>query len=109
MWATPLATPQRLRLFWPCLRSLRRGPRRLLPGREERFVSEQGSSRDFDDFARRLIRRKARQLVGRAGLRFQDVPDIEHEIAVRLLQGLRWFDPNRAPRDPFVTHLVSNA
>jgi DNA-directed RNA polymerase specialized sigma24 family protein len=72
-------------------------------------VSDQGGPRDFNDFARRLIKRKARQLVGWAGLRLQDVPDIEQEIAARLLRGLRQFDPDRAPRDAFVRHLVDNA
>jgi RNA polymerase sigma-70 factor (ECF subfamily) len=60
-----------------------------------------------DSFTRYLIRRKARQLVGRAGFTTQDLEDLEQELATRLIKFLRAFDPSKAHRNAFTTMVVN--
>jgi RNA polymerase sigma-70 factor (ECF subfamily) len=43
---------------------------------------------DIDPFASDLIRRKSRQLIGRTGLRPQDLADVRQELTLRLLPRL---------------------
>lgn len=59
-----------------------------------------------DRYLRGIIRRKVRQLIGRAGFTRQDREDLEQEIFARVLQGLRKFDPAKAHRNKFVTAIV---
>lgn len=61
---------------------------------------------ELDDFARRHIHYKAKQLIGREGFTRSDVEDLEQELAVDLLGRLRRFDPNRASRETFTVHVV---
>ncbi len=63
----------------------------------------------LDCFARSLIRRKVRLLVGRAGFTDQDREDLEQELILRLLQSLHLFDPNQAHRNVFVTTVIERA
>jgi len=60
------------------------------------------------DYAEKLIRRKARRLVGVAGLTVSDVPDLEQDMKVDLLKRLSKYDAKRAPRNAFITRLVNN-
>lgn len=60
----------------------------------------------IDSFAWVVIRRKARQLVGRAGFTAQDREDIEQDLALRLLESLRSYDPAQGHRNAFVTAVV---
>lgn len=60
----------------------------------------------IDRFTRGIIRRKVRQLVGRAGFTNQDREDLEHELFVRVLQSLPSFDPAQAHRNKFITAVV---
>ena len=64
------------------------------------------SPKQLDAFAARLIRRKARQLVGRAGFTRSDRDDIEQELALKLLKQLSAFDPGEAHWHVFVTTVV---
>ena len=57
----------------------------------------------------RAIRRKARQLVGRAGFRPGDREDIEQELALRLWQGLRNFNPEAGSPGAFAATVLSRA
>lgn len=57
-------------------------------------------------FAARLIRRKAKQLVGRAGFTQADRPDLEQEMTLRVWQALPKFDPAKAHWNAFVTTIV---
>jgi RNA polymerase sigma-70 factor (ECF subfamily) len=69
-----------------------------------------GSNRydGLDDYAVKLIRHKARQLVGRAGLVEADRPDLEQELALDLLRRLPRFDAARAGRNTFIARIVEH-
>ena len=56
-----------------------------------------------------IVKKKVRQIIGRAGFTRQDQADLEQELLTRLLQGLRSFDPNVAHRKSFVTAIVERA
>ena len=62
-----------------------------------------------DNYAVKLIRRKARQLIGRAGFFEADVDDLEQALVMDLLRRLRHFDPGRATHDTFVARVVDHA
>jgi RNA polymerase sigma-70 factor (ECF subfamily) len=70
-------------------------------GRENRYP-------ELDDFAVRLIRRKARQLAGRVGFLQADRQDLEQEMAVDLLLRLPHYDPGLAKRETFITRLIDH-
>ncbi len=53
-----------------------------------------------------IIKKKVRQIVGRAGFTKQDRQDLEQELLARLVQSLKSFDPNQAHRKSFVTAVV---
>lgn len=61
------------------------------------------------DFEFGIIKRKARQLVGRAGFKKQDLEYLEQELWVRLLQGLESFDPQIGHQKSFVTAVVERS
>jgi len=61
---------------------------------------------EIGDYAAKLIRCKARQLVGKAGLTWNDVEDLEQELILHLLERLPKFDPEVAARTTFVAHVV---
>jgi RNA polymerase sigma-70 factor (ECF subfamily) len=61
-----------------------------------------------DPYAAWLIRRKAKQLVGRAGFTASDRPDIEQELHLDLLRRLPKLDESRAKRTTFIRHVVEN-
>lgn len=60
----------------------------------------------IDRFTRGIVRRKVKQLIGRAGFKKQDREDLEHDLFVRVLQSLRSFDPDKAHRNRYVTAVV---
>jgi DNA-directed RNA polymerase specialized sigma24 family protein len=60
----------------------------------------------LDRFTWGIIRRKARQMVGHAGIKKQDRDDVVQELMLRLLQSLRLFDAAQADRKSFVTAVV---
>lgn len=53
-----------------------------------------------------IVKRKVRQIIGRAGFHQQDRQDLEQELLTRLLHSLKSFDPNQAHRKAFVTAVV---
>jgi RNA polymerase sigma-70 factor, ECF subfamily len=59
--------------------------------------------------ARQRIRRKARQLIGKAGLKPADREDLEQELALRLWRGLKDFDPSLGHSAAFVTTVLDRA
>ncbi len=59
-----------------------------------------------DDYAVRIIKHKARQLVGRYGLTFSDREDLEQELMVDLLQRMRHFNPAKAKKTTFIARIV---
>jgi RNA polymerase sigma-70 factor (ECF subfamily) len=60
----------------------------------------------IDTYAARLIRIKARQLVGKAGFTEGDRPDLEQELMIDLLQRMRHFNPAKAKKTTFMTRIV---
>lgn len=59
-----------------------------------------------DRFTRGIIRRKVKQLIGRAGFTRQDREDLEQELLARVLQSLPRFNPAQAHRNKFITTVV---
>lgn len=59
-----------------------------------------------DRFTRGIIRRKVKQLIGRAGFTRQDHEDLEQDLFVRVLQSLPRFNPDVAHRNKFITTVV---
>ncbi len=60
----------------------------------------------IDRFIRDLVRRKARQLVGKAGFTRSDREDIEQELYLKLLKAARLFDPTQAHWHSFATAVI---
>jgi RNA polymerase sigma-70 factor (ECF subfamily) len=56
-----------------------------------------------------VVRIKSAQLVGKYGFTVCDQPDIEQELLVDLIVGLRRFDPARAKRETFITAIVQRS
>jgi RNA polymerase sigma-70 factor (ECF subfamily) len=59
-----------------------------------------------NDYAVRIIKHKARQLVGRYGLTFFDREDLEQELMIDLLQRMRHFNPAKAKKTTFMARIV---
>ena len=60
----------------------------------------------FDDYAAKLIRYKARQLVGKAGITADDCQDVEQDLTLHLLQQRHKFDPMRSGFHTYVSRIV---
>jgi len=58
--------------------------------------------------ARKLIRCKARRLVGCYGFTVSDVQDIEQDLALDLLRRLPKYDPSRARISTYISRLVEH-
>ncbi len=61
-----------------------------------------------DEYAVRLIKYKARQLVGRVGFTESDREDLEQDMMLDLLRRLPKYDPRRAQRNTFITRVVEH-
>jgi RNA polymerase sigma-70 factor (ECF subfamily) len=61
---------------------------------------------DIDDYAVRIIKHKARQLIGRYGLTIFDREDLEQELMIDLLQRMRHFNPAKAKKSTFMARIV---
>jgi len=72
-----------------------------------RTASEASDGRAvIDGFIRDSVRRKARQLVGKAGFTRSDRKDIEQELYLKLLKAARSFDPAQAHWRSFATAVI---
>lgn len=60
-------------------------------------------------YAWQSARFRARRLVGRAGWTDADRGDLEAEILLRVVGGLRRYDPSRGPVEPLVASIVKAA
>jgi RNA polymerase sigma-70 factor (ECF subfamily) len=56
-----------------------------------------------------MIAAKAKRLVGQYGLRPQDRRDIEQDLAVRIVDRLRTYDPARGTLETFVAMVIEQA
>jgi RNA polymerase sigma-70 factor (ECF subfamily) len=62
----------------------------------------------LDEIAAKLIRRKARQLVGRKGLVEEDVHDLEQELALQVWRSQQRYDPARSTPETFTSRVLAN-
>ena len=76
------------------------------PSASSSTSSTSATPRHLDAFARRLIRRKARQLACRSGFTRSDRADIEQDLAQKLVLQMEAFDPAAAHWYAFVTTVV---
>jgi RNA polymerase sigma-70 factor (ECF subfamily) len=72
-------------------------------------VIDDSHNRQLDSVARRNIRRRARQLVGRGGIAEHDLEDLEQELACHLLKCWPSFEPAKGHPTVLVTVVVENA
>ena len=63
---------------------------------------------ELGDYAEKLIKHKARRLVGKAGLTISDVPDLEQDMKLDLWRRLSKFDPAKAQRNTFIARVVEH-
>jgi len=61
-----------------------------------------------DEYVARLVRIKARQLVGKAGFTESDREDIEQELILHLIERLPEYDPRRSSRHTFIARVVEH-
>jgi len=61
---------------------------------------------NLPDYAARLIRFKARKLVGHYGYGRSDQDDIQQDLSTFLWQRLGRFDPDKGDLKPFIDHVV---
>jgi len=71
-------------------------------------LATENSYGELGSFAARLIKRKAAQLVGRAGLTATDRKDVEQELSLDVLRRMPKFDPERGSFEAFVLRVVDN-
>jgi len=64
--------------------------------------------RGFDEYAARLIKNKARQMVGTAGYTPLDQQDLEQELMVDLINRLPRFNPAIAKKNTFMIRVVEH-
>ena len=62
----------------------------------------------IDPYAARLIKYKARRLIGQAGFTASDREDIEQELMFDLLRRLPKYNPKRAQRNTFIARVVEH-
>ena len=61
-----------------------------------------------EDYAVRLIRYKARRLIGQAGFTPSDREDLEQELVLDLLRRLPKYNPKRAKLNTFIARIVEH-
>jgi len=66
----------------------------------------QNSFTGIDQYAAKLIRTKARQLVGKAGLTEDDRDDLEQDLILDLLQRMHKYNPDRSKKITYMTRIV---
>ncbi|NIM21304.1 MAG: RNA polymerase subunit sigma-24 [Candidatus Latescibacteria bacterium] len=64
--------------------------------------------RGIDDYAVRIIKHKARQLVGHAGFTESDREDLEQELVLDLLRRLPKYNPQRTKRNTFIALIIEH-
>ena len=61
------------------------------------------------EYARTLIRVKARQIVRRPGFSSSDTDDVEQDLFLHLLNQIQQFDPSRGSLNTFIARVVDSA
>jgi RNA polymerase sigma factor (sigma-70 family) len=68
-----------------------------------------GTPGDLALSIRRVIAAKARSLIGQYGLQPQDRPDVEQDLAARVVDRLAGHDPSRSTPEGFAARIVDQA
>lgn len=63
----------------------------------------------YNDYARTLIRVKAKQVVRGCGFNRSDLPDVEQELVFHLIKQASNFDPERSSLNTFIAKVVDSA
>lgn len=63
----------------------------------------------YTEYARTLIRVKARQIVRRPGFSMSDTDDVEQDLFLQLLNQIQQFDPSRGSLNTFIARVVDSA
>lgn len=71
-------------------------------------MNSKNTYREFDEYAANLIKHKARKMVGTAGYTYDDLPDIEQDLMLDLLQRIKNFNPSIAKMSTFMSRIVEN-
>ncbi len=64
---------------------------------------------ELDDYASTAIKKRARQLVGHAGLTYFDIDDISQELWLELIRIMPQHDPSRASAQTFIHRVIDSA
>jgi len=67
---------------------------------------EDSKQHDLDEYAKSVIRHKARQLIGKYGFTHDDYEDLRQDMVLDLLRRLPQFDPGRACQNTFISRVV---
>jgi hypothetical protein len=70
-------------------------------------VPHDDKHRVIDPVAQDIIRRKAHKLMRRGGFSSSDLPDLEQDLSLHLLQRMSAFDPRRGDWTAFVAAVVT--
>ena len=76
------------------------------PAGKGNFMLHDDFNEKINRFAHGIIRRKIKQLIGRAGFTKQDRQDLEQELILRLLKSLSSFDPDQSHPNAFTTTVI---
>jgi DNA-directed RNA polymerase specialized sigma24 family protein len=71
-------------------------------------MSYRNSYEGIDTDIVKMVKRAAFKAVGKAGIRKEDVPDIEQELMIAALAGLRKFESEKSRRLYFLKMLIEN-
>jgi RNA polymerase sigma-70 factor (ECF subfamily) len=83
--------------------------RELPPATEAALCANQRRDEVLTDYARSLIRYKARQLSRRTGFTRFDCEDLEQDLWLSLLKQIDQFDPKRASLNTFIDRVVNSS
>lgn len=73
---------------------------------EKRHSDARSKQHGITGYAKDLIHHTALKMIGKAGIRKEDVEDIEGDLTVELIERLPKFDPHRAAYNTFVANVV---
>lgn len=62
----------------------------------------------IDEEITRMVKKAAARAVGKAGVRKEDIPDIEQELMLTVLDGLQKFESEKSRRLCFIKMLIEN-
>ena len=70
-------------------------------------MSTRNSYRGLESKLIKMVKHKARKAVGNAGIREHDIPDIEQDLMLTLLKGLKRYDSAKSKRTTYASVLLN--